>query len=101
MGDSPMPGARTDHVTGTIDEDGAASVLPAAQHGVCVNCGYDVTLRVVATEGTRRTFQWVLSDQLARPGRRCYEAAMPAYHWADGATAAVYHVDLTRLSRRA
>ncbi len=66
--------------------------LPAAPHGICVNCGYDVTLRVVATEGTRRTYQWVPSDEPARPGRWCYEAAMPAYHWADGATAAVYHV---------
>ena len=66
--------------------------LPAAPHGTCVNCGYDVTLRVVATEGTRRTYQWVPSDEPARPGRRCYEATMPAYHWADGASAAVYHV---------
>ncbi|PUB24036.1 hypothetical protein C8K30_110180 [Promicromonospora sp. AC04] len=84
-----------DHVTGTVDtvdEDGATSVLPAVPHGICVNCGYDVTLRVVATEGTRRTYQWVPFDEPARPGRRCYEAAIPAYHWADGATAAVYHV---------
>jgi hypothetical protein len=63
-----------------------------APHGTCVNCGGEVTLRVVAIEGTRRTYQWVPSDEPARPGRRCYEAALPAYHWADGATAAVYHV---------
>lgn len=66
--------------------------LPPSPHGTCVNCGRDVTLRQVATDSTRHTYQWVPDDEPARPGKRCSEAAMPAYHWADGATAAVYRV---------
>jgi hypothetical protein len=68
------------------------STLPSALHGTCANCGRPVTLRRVATEATRHTYQWVPDDEPARPGKRCSEAAMPAYHWANGATAAVYHL---------
>lgn len=60
--------------------------------GTCVNCGRDVTLQRVATDATRYTFQWVPDDETARPGRWCSEAALPAYHWAESALAAVYHV---------
>jgi hypothetical protein len=66
--------------------------LPPTPHGICVNCGREVTLRVVATEDSRRTYQWVPSSEPASQGRRCSEASMPAYHWAQDATAAVYHV---------
>ena len=70
----------------------SAEMLPSTPHGVCVNCGREVTLRVVATEDSRRTHQWVPTSEPARQGRRCREASMPAFHWADGATAAVYHI---------
>ena len=63
-------------------------------HGTCVNCGREVILRVVATEDSHRTYQWVPTSEPAEQGRRCHEASMPAYHWADGATAAVYHVSI-------
>jgi hypothetical protein len=66
--------------------------LPSTLYGVCVNCGREVALRVVATEVAHRTYQWVPASEPARQGRRCSEASMPAYHWADGATAAVYRV---------
>ncbi len=52
----------------------------------------EVTLRVVATEDSHRTYQWVPASETARQGRRCHEASMPAYHWAEGATAAVYRI---------
>ena len=68
------------------------STLPSTPHGTCVNCGRDVTLQRVATVATHHTYQWVPHDEPARPGRRCSEAAIPAYHWADGAAAAVYRV---------
>ena len=68
------------------------SALLSTPHGTCVNCGRQVTLRRVATDQTRHTYQWVPDDEPARPGKRCSEAAMPAYHWADDATAAVYHL---------
>ncbi|MEU4384752.1 hypothetical protein [Promicromonospora sp. NPDC023805] len=61
-------------------------------HGTCVNCGRVVTLQRVASDTKRHTFQWVPDNEAARPGRWCSEAALPAYHWADSATAAVYHV---------
>jgi hypothetical protein len=66
--------------------------LPPVPHGPCVNCGRDVMLRVVATEGSRRTYQWVPDDETPRRGRYCSEGSLPAYHWAAAATAAVYHV---------
>lgn len=66
--------------------------LPTTRHGICVNCGHEVALRVVATDDAHRTYQWVPSTESARRGRRCSEASLPAYHWADGATAAVYHI---------
>lgn len=68
------------------------SALPPTRQGTCVNCGREVTLRVVATADSHRTYQWVPTNEPARQGRRCTEAAMPAYHWADGATAAVYDI---------
>lgn len=67
-------------------------MLPSTPHGVCMNCGCEVTLRVVATDDAHRTYQWVPTSEPARQGRRCREASMPAFHWADGATAAVYHI---------
>jgi hypothetical protein len=66
--------------------------LPPTPHGICVNCGREVTLRVVATEGSHRTYQWIPSSEPARQGRWCSEASMPAFHWADGAAAAVYRI---------
>lgn len=66
--------------------------LPPTPHGTCVNCGREVTLRVVTTEDSHRTYQWVPISEPARRGRRCSEASLPAYHWADCATAAVYHI---------
>jgi hypothetical protein len=68
------------------------STLPPTPHGTCVNCGREVTLRVVAIEDSHRTYQWVPTSEPARQGRRCSEASMPAFHWAQDATAAVYHV---------
>jgi hypothetical protein len=69
------------------------SALAPRPHGTCVNCGREVTLQVVATVDSHRTYQWVPTSEPARQGRQgrqCREASMPAYHWADGATAAVY-----------
>jgi hypothetical protein len=66
--------------------------LPPTSHGACVNCGRRVTLRRVATDHTHHTYQWVPDDEPVRPGKQCSEAAMPAYHWALDATAAVYRV---------
>lgn len=66
--------------------------LPPTPHGICVNCGHEVTLRVVATDDSHRTYQWVPASEPARRGRRCSEASMPAFHWSDGATAAVYRI---------
>lgn len=68
------------------------STPPTTLRGTCANCGRPVTLRRVATEATHHTYQWVPDDEPARLGKRCREAAMPAYHWADSATAAVYHL---------
>ncbi|MFD6140646.1 hypothetical protein [Promicromonospora sp. NPDC060271] len=70
------------------------SAPPTAPRGTCVNCGSDVTLQQVATDTARHTYQWVPAGEARRPGRWCSEAAMPAYHWAHGATAAVYHVSI-------
>jgi hypothetical protein len=66
--------------------------LPPTPRGICVNCGREVALRIVATEDSHRTYQWVPISEPARRGRRCSEVSLPAYHWADGATAAVYHI---------
>jgi hypothetical protein len=61
-------------------------------HGACVNCGRQVTLRRVATDQTHHIYQWVPENEPTRPGKQCSEAAMPAFHWAHDATAAVYRV---------
>ncbi|MEU4383646.1 hypothetical protein [Promicromonospora sp. NPDC023805] len=66
--------------------------LPPTPHGICVNCGREVILRVVATDDSCRTYQWVPTSEPARRGRRCSEASMPAFHWSDGAMAAVYRI---------
>ncbi|WP_454853772.1 hypothetical protein [Promicromonospora soli] len=66
--------------------------LPPTPRGICVNCGHEVSLRVVATEDSHRTYQWVPTSEPPGQGRRCSEASMPAYHWAEGATAAVYDI---------
>lgn len=80
----------------TVTEPGpapASSREPVpAPHGICVNCGRVVRLRVVSTDGSRRTYQWVPDGDPARPGRHCNEGSLPAWHWAADATAAVYHV---------
>ena len=78
----------------TVTQPAPASeeMLPSTPHGVCMNCGREVALRVVATDDAHRTYQWVPTSEPARQGRRCREASMPAFHWADGATAAVFHI---------
>lgn len=88
VGPAPAP---TSAAVATPVSSSEPALLPAPD-GVCVNCGREVTLRVVATEDSYRTFQWVPTSEPARQGRRCSEASMPAYHWADGATAAVYRI---------
>jgi hypothetical protein len=75
-------------------ESSFEQTLPSIQQGACVNCGRELTLRVVATEDSHHTYQWVPASEPARRGRRCSEASLPAYHWAAGATAAVYHISI-------
>lgn len=86
----------TAQVVTTVTPSAVPSAAPQpalpTPHGTCVNCGRVVTLERVASGTTRHTFQWVPDNETARPGRWCSEAALPAYHWADSATAAVYHV---------
>ena len=86
----------TAHVVTTMTPPAESSAAPQSAlptpRGTCVNCGRVVTLQRVASDAIRHTFQWVPDNETARSGRWCSEAALPAYHWADSATAAVYHV---------